>query len=244
MTDLELEALLRNARSVAPHPDVKGRLRTRVLSAAAVGGALASGTAHAAAATASSGATLATASTPLVWSAVYALAAGAVIGGLVSAPLALRAPASVSPSQVKRQAEPRTSPRGPSDTALPPAETVLLPAAPVSSLSDSKPLSAPRATPSNHVAPSIQRETLLLSEAQRALQQGNARHALVWLNRYDAEFPRGALAEEALAARRVTWCSLGHKDLAEQALRTFEQSYPRSPLLPRLKAACKNLERP
>jgi len=92
--------------------------------------------------------------------------------------------------------------------------------------------------------PSIERETLLRSEAQRALQRGDAHAALSWLERYGAEFPRGALAEEALAARGVTWCSLGRRDLGERALRTFEQTYPGSPLLPRLQAACGNFERP
>jgi hypothetical protein len=245
MNDLELEVLLRNARRVAPRSGLKERLRASVLSAAAVGGALATGTAHAAgAAAASSGVTIIAAKTPLLWSALYALAAGAAVGGLVSAPFAMRAPIAVSSSPSSRHAEPlRRLPPARYEAASHTFGTDAPAVAPLSSLSDPRqPSSPPRAAPSNRFVPSIERETLLLTEAQSALQRGNARAALNWLDRYGAEFPRGALAEEALAARGVAWCSLGRKDLGEQTLRTFERTYPSSPLLPRLRAACRNLE--
>jgi hypothetical protein len=246
MNDLELETLLRNARRVAPRPEIKERLRASILSAAAVGGALVSGTAHAAGATAaSSSAALIGAKTPLLWSALYALAAGAALGGLVTVPLAMRAPRTVGSSPTIQRTEPRSSAPVGHEAASRPLGADTPPAAPASSLSEPKPMSdPPRAAPSAQIVPSIERETFLLSEAQRALQRGNARGALSWLDRYRAEFPRGALAEEALAARGVSWCSLGRADLGGQALRTFEHTYPSSPLLPRLKAACRNLDAP
>jgi hypothetical protein len=248
MNDLELETLLRNARRVAPRPEIKERLRASVLSAAALGGALATGTAHAASATAtSSSIVVIAAKTPLLTSALYALAAGAAIGGLVTAPLAMRAPTSASSSPISRQAAPRSS--GPVKHQAPrrTLETNAEPAPSASSLSEltlRQPNPPPRAAPSSRIVPSIERETLLLFEAQRALQRGDAPGALGWLDRYGAEFPRGALAEEALAARGVAWCSLGRRDLGQRALHTFEQSYPSSPLLPRLKVACRNVEQP
>jgi len=92
-------------------------------------------------------------------------------------------------------------------------------------------------TPSHPLMPSIERETALLREAQRALGSGNARAALSWLDRYDREIGHGSLAEEAAAARAVATCTLS-KARAVATLAAFRTLYPASPLLPRVQATC------
>jgi hypothetical protein len=90
--------------------------------------------------------------------------------------------------------------------------------------------------------PSIERETQLIADVQRALQRGDASAALGVLARYDAEFPRGALAEEAAAARAVSWCKLSTKAPARQALNAFRSNFSSSPLAARVSAACRSLD--
>ena len=96
-------------------------------------------------------------------------------------------------------------------------------------------LSAPRCTELGHAA-------ALIADVQRALQRGDATAALGVLARYDAEFPRGALAEEASAARAVSWCKLGTKAPARQALNAFRSNFSSSPLAARVSAACRSLD--
>ncbi len=88
---------------------------------------------------------------------------------------------------------------------------------------------------------SIERETVLLAEAQRALGRNDATAALGVLDVYAREFPGGALSEEASAAGTVSWCSLGRQVEGLRALGNFRTSYPGSPLQARVMAACSNL---
>lgn len=245
MNDLELETLLRHARATGPRPGSKERLRGRIL-AAASGGALAIATSQtAAAAAAGTGAVVAGAGKAgsLGLGIVLCLAAGAAVGTAVSLPVVLR---SQKPNSGLVEPAAPALPRGHVAQASS-ARRVETEAAPVVSVAPEP--SAPaqalpgRAAPSAELAPSIQRETALLAQAQRALQRGEFALTLVWLDRHEREFPAGALAEEALCARVVAACSLG-QEAGRIAAKTFARLYPNSPLLPRVSSACKNPDPP
>ena len=128
----------------------------------------------------------------------------------------------------------------PADVSVAQSAPVAAPAREPLSLSVAVPVAAPAA--SDAAVPSIERETQLIAEVQRALQRGDAEAALGGLARYDAEFPRGALAEEASAARAVSWCKLGTKAPAWQALTAFRSNFSSSPLAARVSAACRSLD--
>jgi hypothetical protein len=85
---------------------------------------------------------------------------------------------------------------------------------------------------------SIARETELLAQVQRALQQGQAASALTLLKRYAAEFPHGMLEEEAIASRVVALCQFGRMDDAAHWRAEFFRRYPNSPLGGRVRNAC------
>ena len=85
---------------------------------------------------------------------------------------------------------------------------------------------------------SIARETELLAGVQRAIQQGRPASALAMLNRYDKEFPAGALREEAIASRVVALCDFGRGDDAARWRAEFFRRYPNSALSARVRAAC------
>jgi hypothetical protein len=85
---------------------------------------------------------------------------------------------------------------------------------------------------------SIARETELLAEVQRALQQGHAASALTLLKRYATEFPSGRLEEEAIASRVVALCQFGRHDDAARWRAEFFRRYPNSPLGGRVRNAC------
>jgi hypothetical protein len=50
------------------------------------------------------------------------------------------------------------------------------------------------------------------------------------------------LAEEASAARAISWCKLGTKPTARQALTAFRSNFSSSPLAARVSAACRSLD--
>jgi hypothetical protein len=85
---------------------------------------------------------------------------------------------------------------------------------------------------------SIARETELLAQVQRALQQGRPASALALLNRYTKDFPRGMLEEEAIASRIVALCQFGRNGDAERWRSEFFRRYPNSPLSGRVRNAC------
>lgn len=107
----------------------------------------------------------------------------------------------------------------------------------------SEPRSAPPRSPTHAgtevSVPSIQRETLLLAEAQRALSRGDAQSALRQLDSYEREFPAGVLREEAAAVRVLALCASKSRE-REYELNAFAARYPTSPLLARARAACRH----
>lgn len=237
MNDPEVEKLLQLARATAPRAGAKARLRTQVLAAGATGVAIGTVTGKAAGASALGAASKAGGG--LLVSVLACVAGGAVGGYLLLA--------AVTPSF--SPAPPKAAPvvvRSPAPSAAPASVTVAqsapvaAPAREPASISVAAPVAPPAA--SDAVVPSIERETQLIADVQRALQRGDAEAALGVLARYDAEFPRGALAEEASAARAVSWCKLGTKAPARQALSAFRSNFSSSPLAARVSAACRRVD--
>ncbi|MCA9618260.1 MAG: hypothetical protein KC731_04545 [Myxococcales bacterium] len=84
----------------------------------------------------------------------------------------------------------------------------------------------------------VQQEVALLQEAQRKLSGGDARGALRLLDEHARRFPRGALAQEAEAARVLALCQAGQRSAAREAARRFVERAPSSPMAERLRHAC------
>jgi hypothetical protein len=81
-------------------------------------------------------------------------------------------------------------------------------------------------------------ETAALRTAQQAMRSGRPAEALALLDRQDALYPAGALAQERAAARVLALCELGQVGAGRAAAQAFEQRWPRSPLLGRVRTAC------
>jgi hypothetical protein len=98
-----------------------------------------------------------------------------------------------------------------------------------------EPQPEPSATPDPLAA-----EAAALREAQRALRDGRASHAIELLAAQDARFARGSLQQERAAARVLALCQAGSRDRARAEAAQFASRWPRSALLSRVQAACSN----
>jgi hypothetical protein len=244
MNDPDLDQLLHLARGTAPRAGSKDRLRSRILAGAAAGG-VATVAAHAAGAGKASVLTAAVskAGGGVLLSFLACVGGGVALGLVVIGPALSNHQPSPAPqgSRVVAATDPSASVPAPG-AALPP-DSATPPAARANLTRSSNPPPVPsRSASAEAPLPSIERETSLLAEAQRALRRHDAAAALGFLDAYDREFPSGALSEEASAARAVSWCSLGRKTEGLRALGNFRAAYPGSPLLARVKAACRNLD--
>jgi hypothetical protein len=236
MNDPDVEELLQLARATAPRAGAKARLRAQVLAAGVTGVAISTATGQAAGASALGAGK---AGGGLLVSVLACLAGGAIGGYLMLAAVTPRlgpVPLQAAPAVVRSPAPSAA----PAHVSVAQSAPVASPAREPVSFSVAVPVAPPAA--SDAAVPSIERETRLIADVQRALQRGDAEAALRVLARYDAEFPRGALAEEASAARAVSWCKLGTKAPARQALTAFRSNFSSSPLAARVSAACRNLD--
>jgi hypothetical protein len=94
-------------------------------------------------------------------------------------------------------------------------------------------------TPSAPEAPDLLREeTAELRRAQQALRAGNSQLAMKLLSQQDQTFRQGALQQERSAARVLALCQSGHKDLARTEAEHFEQRWPKSALVARVRSSC------
>jgi len=84
---------------------------------------------------------------------------------------------------------------------------------------------------------SLSEELAWLQRAQHELQQGNFSRVLDTLTVYRAKFPRGALSEEAEAARTMAECAL-EPARAQARARAFAARYPRSLFTTQVLAHC------
>lgn len=84
----------------------------------------------------------------------------------------------------------------------------------------------------------LREETAELRRAQQALRAGNSELALKLLSQQDQTFRQGALQQERSAARVLALCQSGHKDLARTEAQRFEQRWPKSALVARVRSSC------
>lgn len=78
-----------------------------------------------------------------------------------------------------------------------------------------------------------------LRAAQQALRAGDSDRALALLEQQDAHHPSGALAQERQAARVLALCQSQQVALARREAARFEVRFPESPLLGKVRGACR-----
>jgi hypothetical protein len=121
-----------------------------------------------------------------------------------------------------------------------PAEHPTTPSIPPPRSGSSSP--APRAVSARNTAAAtaganLDDEVHQVQRIERALRQGNAQLALSLLADLQTTLPRGRLQQERAAARCLAHCMLKEPGY-ERELQNFEQQYPRSVHLNRLREAC------
>jgi hypothetical protein len=82
-------------------------------------------------------------------------------------------------------------------------------------------------------------ETQELRGAQQALRAGDNERALALLEQQDARHPSGALAQERQAARVLALCQSQQLAQARREAERFEARFPESPLLAKVRGACR-----
>ncbi len=104
----------------------------------------------------------------------------------------------------------------------------------------------PRALPAASITPPVaaplddplHAEIRELRAAQQALRAGEGTRVLALLNQQDTTYSGGTLQEERAAARVLALCQTGRVDESRALAQRFEQRWPKSSLLARLKNAC------
>lgn len=77
-----------------------------------------------------------------------------------------------------------------------------------------------------------------LRTAQQALRAGDGARVLALLNGQDTAYSAGALQEERAAARVLALCQVGRTSEARSLAQRFEQRWPSSPLVARIRNSC------
>ncbi|HTU62809.1 MAG TPA: hypothetical protein VMF89_30310 [Polyangiales bacterium] len=86
---------------------------------------------------------------------------------------------------------------------------------------------------------SLSKELAALREAQRALREGQAAHALSVLTSFEQASPGpGAMQEERHAAATMARCALAQRGETKQLYEEFMQRYPKSAYAARLQRTC------
>jgi hypothetical protein len=262
MTDLGSteRRLLRALRAAdEPSDDDRARVRARVLlkvaAASGVASALATTAANAPGAAAAAGTAAGTASvapgaaataTGLAGFAAGSWKIGAAIvtmvGAVGGAAWVAQSPQADPSASVAPQSAAHTR-QQPTKPAPPPAETAAEvepeSAAPSSAQKPrSRARSADPAPSANSKPDEFDSELALLTDAQRALKQGDAERALAALNEHASEHPDGALARERAGIRAVALCESGKTAEGKREARRFLSRNPKSPLAVRVRAAC------
>ncbi len=84
----------------------------------------------------------------------------------------------------------------------------------------------------------LQSEAAGLRSAHEAMQRGEPGLALALVAEQNRTFREGALGQEREAVRILALCHSGRSAEARAAARTFLETSPRSPLVPRVRATC------
>jgi hypothetical protein len=116
--------------------------------------------------------------------------------------------------------------------AAPPGPTAAPPAAGPSAV----PKAQPRTAPAGRPQASYEAELGLIRSAHTAYASHDFANALVLVGEHAQRFPRGLLAEEREALRIRSLLGTGRRKDAERAASAFASRFPRSVLLPRLRA--------
>jgi hypothetical protein len=146
-------------------------------------------------------------------------------------------PAAASASPAATGAPAETSPGDDGVSNAPPLPTVLAP---------------PRATTGSRTAPTtpasaaspLAAETAALDAARAALRSHRPADALRALDSYDAKFPRGVLAPEAMVMRIEALVGVGDRAGAQRLADTFLAAWPNSPLAARVRALVRSTSNP
>lgn len=85
---------------------------------------------------------------------------------------------------------------------------------------------------------SLEGEIELLRQVNALREAGSAGRALAMLDAYEKANGPGPLGQERAAARTLCLCALGRSARSQDAAARFAKSYPKSPQLPRVRAAC------
>jgi hypothetical protein len=143
---------------------------------------------------------------------------------------------------------PASGPAPVTSSILPAAQPEPLPGAPsVGEQTSVKPATpsvpdAPRPSTRSSIArsssDSLPEEVSLVSRAEQQLYAGHAEDALKTLGEHERRFPNGALAEQRMAARVQSLCTLGRTVDARADLTRLARAYPRSPQLDRARRFC------
>jgi hypothetical protein len=100
------------------------------------------------------------------------------------------------------------------------------------------PRSRTRSSTARSGSGSLTEEVSLVSRAEQQLYAGHADDALKILGEHERRFPNGALAEQRMAARVQSLCTLGRIAEARADLTRLARAYPRSPQLDRARRFC------
>jgi hypothetical protein len=265
MTDLgpNERRLLRALRAAdEPSDDDRARVRARVLlkvaAASGVASALATTAANApgaaaAAGTAAGGASIAPGAAATA-STLAGFAAGSwKIGAAIVTVVGAVGGAAWIATAPKADPPPHTAPRIADQPVQPPAKAApseanrdvpkihdseSAAASTVQKSSRSRSRSPDPPASANGKADELDSELALLTDAQRALKQGDSEGALAALDQHESEHPDGALARERAGIRAVALCESGKITEGKREARRFLSRNPKSPLAVRVRAAC------
>ncbi len=87
-------------------------------------------------------------------------------------------------------------------------------------------------------ADSLEAETALIADAQRAIVDHDFARALAKLDEHAKTFPSGVLTEERNAARILALCGAGRTAEGRSLRAAFLRDHPRSPMAARVGSAC------
>jgi len=148
---------------------------------------------------------------------------------LATVPASTEAPVSTAP--VASSARPREAPV-PTPTALPSAsaqEPTPEPSA-LRAYASAAPMS------SSPQVPTLAGELAVLDQARGALRGGDSATAILVLDGYALDYPRGQMSAEAMMLRIQALVQSGNRPAAESLARSFERANPKSPLVERVRA--------
>jgi len=229
-------ALIDSARFDAPSPRSVRKARAAILLAAT------------AAATSTSVATAA-ATGVVRWAVLVKWLGVGILGGAVTvgavrlssrdtlAPASAPQTAPATMSAAPPAKPPTSAAIEPASAPAPSASVAAAPSIPTpsGSIEDLEPVPAISALPAASSSPSLVEEVAVIDEARQALANARGADALRVLDRYQRDYPRGRLGQEAGYLRMQALVLTGNRAAAQQLAEQFLRASPNSPLAPRIR---------